>query len=431
MKTIFLLAFKSLANRRTSTVLTVVAIGLSMSLLLVVERLRTGAREGFTGVISQTDVIAGARSGPVQLLMYSVFQIGSGSNNISPGTWKHFQNHQSVAWTIPVALGDSHRGFPVIATNQDMFTYYRYRKGKGLAFTSGSAPSSRQDVALGASVARELGYGIGSEIILAHGLAKESFVTHNDKPFRVSGILEPTGTPYDRNLFIQLEAMAGLHGSSEHSPDNEDHHHHGHDKHQDHDEQHEAAEDSGDDLPGLAAFFIGTKSRTDALALQREIQEYKGEPMTAALPGLTLAQLWSGLSYAEGVLQLISMLVIVVGLLSMIVALYNSLQERRREMAILRALGARPWLIIAMLLAESAMVTGMAITLGLAVTYGIIVTAADVIGSRFGIHLPVTGLSLEETWRLAAMFMVALLMAAAPARKAYRNALVDGLTIRI
>lgn len=428
MKTILLLAFKSLINRRTSTLLTVIAIALSMSLLLVVERLRSGAREGFTGVISQTDVIAGARSGPIQLLMYSVFQIGSGSNSVSPATWKHFSHHPSVSWTIPVALGDSHRGFPVIGTNQDMFDHYRYRKGKGLAFTSGAAPANAQEVALGATVARELGYRIGSEIILAHGLAKESFITHSDKPFKVSGILEPTGTPYDRNLFIQLEAMAGLHEPVRDGHQEKDDHHHEHDDQEHH---HATGDEEGSGLPGLAAFFIGTKSRTDAMGLQREIQEYTGEPMTAALPGLTLAQLWSGLSYAEGVLQVISMLVIVVGLLSMIVALYNSLQERRREMAILRALGARPWLITAMLLAESAMITSTAIALGLAVTYAIIIAAADIVSARFGIHLHVTGLSIEETWRLAAMFLAGLLMAAAPARKAYRNALVDGLTIRI
>jgi putative ABC transport system permease protein len=153
--------------------------------------------------------------------------------------------------------------------------------------------------------------------------------------------------------------------------------------------------------------------------------------MTAAMPGLTLSQLWSGLSYAEGVLQVISVMVILVGLLSMVVALYNSLQERRREMAILRALGARPWLITAMLLAESAIITGSGIGLSLVFTYGSIVATSDFVGRNFGIHLPVTRLAPDEALLLGAMFLTGLLMAAAPARRAYRNAIVDGLTIRI
>ncbi|MEY4631820.1 MAG: hypothetical protein RIQ81_1940 [Pseudomonadota bacterium] len=416
MKTLISLAWKSLLNRRTTTILTIFAIGLSMSLLLVVERLRRGAEEGFTGVISQTDLIAGARSGPVQLMLYSVFQIGTAANSVSPATWEHFKKHPAVSWTIPVALGDSHRGFPVVATNDDMFLHYRYRKDRGFEFVSGGKPASPQDVVIGATVARELGYRIGSEVILAHGMARESFVTHSDKPFRVSGVLSPSGTPYDRSLFIKLEAMASLHHQDDHGHDDHEHADHG-------------SEEST--LPGLTAFFIGTKARTDALGLQREIQTWTGEPLTAALPGLTLAQLWAGLSYADGVLRLVAVLVIIVGLLSMVVALYNSLNERRREMAILRALGAHPSTIITMLLAESAMVTGAAVLVSLALTYATVLTASGVIGDRFGIHLPVTAPSLAESLMVGIMFLTGLLMAAVPARRAYRNALVDGLTIRI
>ena len=385
-----------------------------MSLLLLVERLRTGAREGFTGVISQTDVIAGARSGPVQLLLYSVFQIGNPSNNVSSETWEHFRSHSAVAWTIPVAMGDSHKGFRVIATNNDMFEHYRYQRDRGLVFRAGNRPASDRDVVIGARVAAELGYGIGTKIVLAHGLAAESFVKHEDHPFIVSGILDATGTPFDRSLFITLPAMGQLHEQP----------HNNHDDHNNND-------DHDDHLPGLTAFFIGTKARTDALGLQREIQTYTGEPLTAALPGLTLAQLWETLAYAEGALRVISVLVIVVGLLSMIVALYNSLNERRREMAILRALGAHPWMITAILLAEAGLLTGAAVATSIVLTYGAMVAATGVIVANFGLVLPVTALTLDEWVRLGAMFLTGLAMACLPAWRAYSNALVDGLTIRL
>lgn len=417
MHTILHLALRSILNRRVTSLLTVTAIALSMSLLLLVERLRTGAREGFTGVISQTDVIAGARSGPVQLLLYSVFQIGNPSNNVSIATWEHFRKHPAVAWTIPVAMGDSHKGFRVVATNNDMFEHYRYQRDRGLSFKAGRRPSSDADVVLGARVAAELGYAPGSKIVLAHGLAAESFVKHEDHPFTVCGILEATGTPYDRSLFITLPAMGQLHEdpATGHREHDGDHHEESEHKH----------------LPGLTAFFIGTKSRTDALGLQREIQTWTAEPLTAALPGLTLAQLWETLSWAEGALRAISLLVIVVGLLSMIVALYNSLNERRREMAILRALGAHPWMITAVLLTEAGILTGAAVITSIVLTYAAMAAATGLIMSNLGVALPVTALSPGEWTRLGAMFLTGLAMACLPAWRAYTNALVDGLTIRL
>ncbi len=402
-------------NRRVTSALTILAIALSMSLLLIVERLRTGAREGFTGVISQTDVIAGARSSAIQLLLNSVFHIGNASNNASPETWEHFRRHPAVAWTIPIAMGDSHKGFRVIATNTDMFLHYHYQRDRRLEFASGRESSNDHEVVIGARIAQDLSYSVGTKLVLAHGLAVESFVKHEDHPFVITGILKSTGTPLDRSLFITLAAMGEMHADGA--------------EHQEHQEHQDSKNTSH--LPGLTAFFIGTKSRTDALALQREIQTYESEPMTAALPGLTLAQLWSTLSYAEEALRAVSMLVIVVGLLSMIIALYNSLNERRREMAILRALGARPWMITAILLVEAGLLTGIAVITSIAMTYTALAGATGLIAANFGLALPVTGLSGEEWLRLGVMFLTGLAMAALPAWRAYRNALVDGLTIRI
>lgn len=426
MKTILLLAIKSLANRRMTSTLTIMAIALSMTLLLVVERIRAGAREGFTGVISQTDVIAGARTSPVQLLLQSIFQIGSASNNMSPESWNHFKQHPAVAWTIPLSMGDSHRGFRVIATNNDFFTHYRFRKDASLKLASGHTLNKNQDVVLGASVAKALKYRTGTEIILAHGLAKESFVKHDSHPFIVAGVLEATGTPFDQSLFITLEAMHGLHAEgAEATPASQHHdHEHEHDDKSEHEQEHEH-------MPGISALLIGTKARTDALALQREIQTYNNEALTAVLPGMTLAQLWQMTSYAEEALRAISFLVIIVGLLSMVVALYNSLNERRREMAILRALGARPWMITAILLTEATLITGASVLIALFATYAILIGASGFVTSSFGLNLPVAAPGLEEWGRILAMFAIGIAMAAIPAWRAYRNTLVDGLTIRI
>jgi putative ABC transport system permease protein len=119
------LALRSLGNRRLTAILTILSIGLSVALLLGVEKVRSGARESFANTISGTDLIVGARGGGVQLLLYSVFRIGNASNNI---TWKSFQDvaaRPEVAWIVPLSLGDSHRGFRVLGTTRDYFERYR------------------------------------------------------------------------------------------------------------------------------------------------------------------------------------------------------------------------------------------------------------------------------------------------------------------
>ncbi|WP_315982867.1 ABC transporter permease [Aliamphritea spongicola] len=208
---LFRIAAKSLLNRRTSVVLTIISIAVSVALLLGVEKVRDQAKQSFANTISGTDLIVGARSGSVQLLLYSVFRIGDASNNI---TWQSYQDiagHSRVAWTIPISLGDSHRGYRVVGTNTDYFKHYKYGRKQPLVFTEGQQFSALHDVVLGAEVAAKLGYQMGDELVVAHGTGNASFAKHEDQPFKVSGILAPTGTPVDRALYVSLEAIEAIH----------------------------------------------------------------------------------------------------------------------------------------------------------------------------------------------------------------------------
>ena len=137
MSPIVHLTWRSVLNRRLTVALTVLSVALSVALLLGVERLRTNARDSFANTIAGTDLVIGARSGPVQLLLYSVFRIGNATNNVS---WKSLQAvaaHPQVAWVVPLSLGDSHRGFRVLGTEPGYFERYRYGRGRGLAFRDG------------------------------------------------------------------------------------------------------------------------------------------------------------------------------------------------------------------------------------------------------------------------------------------------------
>ena len=203
------LAIGSLGARALTVAMTVLAIALSVALFLGVEKVRTGAKSSFADTISGTDLIVGARSGSVQLLLYSVFRIGNATNNV---TWESYQDvaaRPEVDWIVPISLGDSHRQFRVMGTTVEFFERYKYRQDRGLAVAKGATMGDLFDTVIGADVATSLEYSLGDPIVVAHGIA--SFSEHKDQPFVVSGILEKTGTPVDRTVIVSLEAIEAIH----------------------------------------------------------------------------------------------------------------------------------------------------------------------------------------------------------------------------
>jgi putative ABC transport system permease protein len=331
------LAYQSLRNRRFTSALTLCSIALSVALLIGVEQARLGACESFANTISQTDLFVGARGGTLQLLLYTVFRIGSSTNNIAYESYVYFRDHPAVAWTIPYLLGDSHRGFRVVGPTEDYYSKYRYRRERQVELAERRVPSDIFDVALGSDVAADLQYRLGNRLVITHGITHvRGLSDHDDKPFTVVGILKRTATPVDRSLYITLEGMEAMHLDwSEGAPPL-------------------AGETIATDqitkedikIKQITAFLLRAKSRIDTLRLQREVNTFEAEPLTAIIPGVALSELWRTIGYAEDVLRVVSIFIIIVGLLGMLVALYTALTERRREMAILRAAGAGPIRII-------------------------------------------------------------------------------------
>lgn len=415
------LALASLANRRATALLSVLVIALSVCLLLAVERIRSETRSSFASTISGTDLIVGARSGAVNLLLYSVFRIGNATNNIRWDSYQQIAALPRVKWAIPLSLGDSHRGYRVLGTSADYFSHYRYGQGRPLQLAEGRPFADLFEVVLGAEVARALGYRLGDQIVLAHGVSAISLSRHDDKPFRVAGILARTGTPVDRTLHISLAGMEALHvdwqggmpGRGAARIDAEQ------------------ARQLDLTPKAITAMLLGLDNRIATFAVQRAINEHRGEPLLAILPGVALQELWSLMGTAEQALLAVSACVVLVGLAGMLTALLASLNERRREMAILRSLGARPWQIAALLLAEALVLTAAGLLLGLALLYLAIALGQDFLQARHGLYLPLSGPSAREWLLLAATLGAALLLGLLPAWRAYRQSLVDGLSIRL
>ncbi len=416
------LALASLNNRRFTALLTVFAIALSVCLLLAVERVRNETRASFASTISGTDLVVGARSGSVNLLLYSVFRIGNATNNIRWDSYQRFAEHPRVAWAIPISLGDSHRGYRVMGTNTAYFEHYRYGRKQPLLLAEGRAfESDPFEVVLGAEVASALGYKLDDSIVLAHGVARVSLVQHDDKPFRVVGVLQRTGTPVDRTLHISLAGMEALHvdwqnGMPARGAGRID-----------------AEQARALDLQPrqITAVLLGLNSKIATFTLQREINQYRGEPLLAILPGVALQELWSLMGTAEKALFVVSLFVVLTGLIGMLTAILTSLNERRREMAILRSVGARPWHIAALLIIEAFGLALAGTLLGLALLYIGIAIAQSPLQSLYGLYLPLAWPSAYEWGLLGAILLAALLMGSVPAWRAYRQSLADGLSIRL
>ncbi|MFW2366884.1 MAG: ABC transporter permease, partial [Desulforhopalus sp.] len=208
---VLLLSIKSLKNRWLTVLFTIVSISLSIALFLSVERIRHEAQAGFTNTISGTDLIVGARTGPVQLLLASVFRLSDASNNISWHSYNSTAAMSQVKWAIPISLGDTHKGYRVLGTNENYYKHLQFGSKQHLSIEKGHWFADEHGAVIGAEVAISLGYSVGSEIVVSHGTGDISFINHDQHPFTVAGILERTGTPVDRTVHVSLAGINEIH----------------------------------------------------------------------------------------------------------------------------------------------------------------------------------------------------------------------------
>jgi len=499
--TVFRLALESIRYRRSTIILSVISIALSVMLLLGIERIRSNVEKSFTSTISGTDLIVGARTGDLSLLLSTVFHFGSVSKNISWEAYQKISKLPEVDWTIPISLGDSHKGYPVIGTTADFFKHYKYSANILLRTRQGEATISDMYCVLGSQVAKKLGYTIGESLALTHGMGSEDFISHEDDPFEIAGVLAPTGTPVDNSILISLEALDHIHddfyqyeeenvdvfggfefqrerkpqkaeadhhehdhgdhehnhgdhehehgdhehehdhGKHEHQHENEAHSDHGHEhEHGDHQEhlhdevapghQHDDHDHFHGEAGSITGFYLGVKNKIDILGLQRNINEDTDEALQAILPAVTLLQLWNIVSPVEKVLFIISLLVLLVSLGSVLTAIISSLNQRRREMAVLRSVGAQPSYIFGLIIIESTGIVISGILLGVALLILALVITKPILMANFGIVLEVGMFSQGELYILLAILVAGALVGIIPAIRSYKRTLVDGLTIK-
>ena len=409
------LAMQSIANRKTTAILTILSIALSVFLLLGVEKLRSGAKQSFLQTISGTDLVIGPRSSGTQLLLYSVFHIGNPNNNITLKTLNKLATHRQVKWLVPISLGDSHRGFRVIGTTESYFDHIKTVGDRQLEFILGNRFGKGLQAVIGAKVAQKTGYGIGDGFVVSHGLGEVSFSKHQQQEFKIVGILKQTGTPIDGSLFVSLQSIEAMHhdwhaGKKTHSSETE-------------------ADTSQPKL--VTAAFVGLKDKISILSFQRVTNQFAGEPISAVIPAVAFAEIWRLVSKAQSALLIVAALVALTAITGMVISLYSSLNERRREMAILRSIGAGPRTILWLFMSEALLLAFCGIIIGAAAIYLSLWLMGEKIATFAGIFIPIGYPSLYEALFLCAIVASALIGAIIPAWRAYRTALSDGLVIRI
>lgn len=428
MKPLVGLAARSLWNRRATAALTAFAIAVSVMLLVGVEAVRTGARASFARTISGADLIVGARSGPVNLLLYAVFHIGDATTGVSWQSFELVSRHPDVAWTIPLSLGDSHRGYRVLGTTASYFRHYRYGDRRALAFAAGGPGVDQRDAVVGAEVARATGYAPGDRMTIAHGIGAVSFALHDEHPFWIAGVLAATGTPVDRTVHVDLAAIAEIHsawrGGARSLADSSRHPHDGDAPEGGEDEQARAAP------ADITAFLVGMRSKNSVLQMQRALNEYRGEALTAAIPGVALQQLWRVVGVADRALLVIAAFVVVAGLIGMVTSILASLRERRREMAILRAVGARPLHVFALLVLEAALLAMAGVIAGIVAAHAALAAVTPLLVRSHGLYVETGGPGVYDLFLGGTVIGAAIVVGVGPAWLAYRNSLADGLTLR-
>ena len=389
--------------------MTLMAISVAIFVLLGIEQIRQQARDSFASTVSGVDLIVGAKTGSLNLLLYSVFRIGSPTDNISWQAYRNIAESDDVQWAIPISLGDSHEGYRVVGTTQAFFEHFSFGKKRRLTFSEGEPFEDTFDAVLGSEVASTLGYSVSTEIVLAHGLASTSFTKHDNQPFVVVGVLAPTGTPVDQTIHVRLEGIDAMHAGGSTVPIGAF-------------APASAPATDFSEPESITAFMLGLKSIMSTFNVQRQINQFAGEPLMAILPGVALSELWQMMSMFENVLRLISALVLLAAVLGMGAVLLSSIRERRQEIHLLRMMGASPLYLFCLVEMEAIILCVLGIVLGGSSLYVALHFIGDAVFARFGLYLDATLLSPEAALMLGAVMVSTIIAAAAPSIKMYTEA---------
>lgn len=396
--TLLLIIYRSLRQHALSTLVTAAGIALASGLLMCVWMVKTQSQAAFTQTTSGFDAVLGARGSKLQLVLNAIFHLEASPGNLAYSDYEGIRRHPMVKTAIPIAVGDNLRGYRLVGTIPELFTNVEYAAGKKFAVRSGGRvfnPEAREAVA-GSFAAQKLGLKVSDKFRPFHGLAFDPKNEHADD-YVLTGILAPTNTPMDRVIWIPLR---GLQTMSGHDP--------------------KAATD-------VSAVLLQLRAPAAGFMLDTMINK-QGNKMTFAYPvGAIIAELFGKIAWFDQVLTLVAYLVALVAAGSVLASIYNSMSARRRDLAILRALGAKRRTIFGAVLAEAACIGALGAMVGYAIYFGLFAGVATIVRAQTGVVLDLT--ARHPVLWVCPLAMVALCAAGGivPALKAYQTPVAETL----
>lgn len=396
--TLPLIIYRSLRQHALSTFITAGSIALACGLLMTVWMVKTQSQMAFTQTNAGFDAVLGARGSKLQLVMNAIFHLEASAGNLAYADYEAIKKHPAVKTAIPIAVGDNLRGYRLVGTLPELFEKVEYAPEKKYVLEAGGKvfTGDAKEAVAGSFAADKLGLNVGDKFRPFHGLNYDAKTEHEDE-FTVTGILAPTNTPADRVVWIPLKGLQTMSG---------------------HDAR--AATD-------VSAVLIQLRSPAAGFMLDMMYNK-QGNRLTLAYPvGAIIADLFSKISWFDQVLALVAYLVALVAAGSVLASIYNSMSARRRDLAILRALGARRRTIFGAVVAEAACIGALGATAGFAVYFGLLTGVAGVIRTQTGVVIDITE-KLPILWICPlAMIGLCALGGVVPALKAYRTPVAETL----
>jgi putative ABC transport system permease protein len=394
--TIFFIVWRSLRQHALATIVTALAIALAGGLLLAVWCVKTQAQTTFTRMNTGFDAVLGARGSQLQLVLNAIFHLEASPGNLAWSDYEFIKNHPAVKRAIPIAVGDNLRGYRIVGTLPELFTDVEYAAGKKFSFASGHLwEGDAHEAVLGSFAAARLALKTGDTFHPFHGLIFNEKDQHAET-YTVAGVLAPTNTPADKVVWIPLRGVQAMSG-------------------------HAAAT-----ATDVSAVLLQLRTPAAAFGLDMLINK-QGNRMTFAPIARSVAALFSKIAWFDRVLALVAYLVALVSAAGVLVSIYNSMAARRRDHAILRALGARRRTLFGAVVLEAASIGafGMAVAFAIYAILGSVI--AIVIRNETGVVLEVWA-PHPVMWQ-APLGMVTLcaLGGLAPAWKAYRTDIAENL----
>jgi putative ABC transport system permease protein len=407
------LTFKSILNRKTVFLLSLFSIAISVVLLLGIDRTIKAGKSHFLNTINETDMIVASSNGSLDIFLNLVFHIGDGLKEVGYSSYEDISKFDEVEWSVPLSVGDSFRGFDVVSTNTDFFKHYKYSSGKLLEFESGGNFSNFFDLILGADVAKKLHLRVGDKVYLSHSQSnsKKTHI-HKNRAFTVSAILKKSSTPNDSLVFMQLKADEAIHLEWQSG------------RFVDMNISSEELSQMNIKPKHISGMLLGLKYRSQILEAEDKIDNYKGENLKAVIPAKALTKLYKLMENLQEILMFISSMVFIAAIFTMLSSMFSTLNDRRREIAILRSLGASVKVVFTLFATESFLVVLGGIIVG-NILLSLLIFLLD---SNVNIsYLP----DLYELLMLGIIMLIAVVASVIPAIRSYKYSLKDGLTVKI